>query len=136
MTKIVGEYLGGLQCNLTHVASNTKIATDAPVDIGGKGRSFSPTDLVAAALVSCIATTLGVYAQRKGWNLNGMRFEISKEMADMPDRRITHLPIHIWMPLDLPQDQRKTCEQVAHTCPVHKSLHPGIESLIHFHWPS
>lgn len=135
MTKITGEYNGGWQCSLKHDSSQTVIFTDAPKDIGGQARSFSPTDLVAAALVSCIAITLGLFAQRKGWDLAGMRFEVTKEMADIPDRRIHRLPVHVWMPIDLPQDQRRACEQVAHTCPVHRSLHPGIESHINFHWP-
>lgn len=136
MTKITGEYIGGLKCSLTHGPSQTVIYTDAPADIGGDATSFSPTDLTAASLVSCIATTLGIYGKRKKWDFTGMRFEITKKMADQPDRRIMHLPINIWMPLDLTQEERRACEQVAYTCPVHKSLHPGIEIHINFHWPS
>ncbi len=112
------------------------IHTDAPADIGGKARTFSPTDLVAGALVSCIATTLGLFGKRQGWDFTGMRLEVVKEMADAPDRRIAHLPVHVWMPIDLPADKRQLCQRVATTCPVHKSLHPGIEAPIHLHWPA
>ncbi len=136
MVKISCEYKGKLQCELKHQPSQKVIYTDAPADIGGNAETFSPTDLVAAALVSCIATTLGVYGQRQAWNLTGMRIEVVKGMEEAPNRHIKQLPVHIWMPIDLPAEQRRICENVAHTCPVHKSIHPGIEAPIHFHWPS
>lgn len=135
MVKITGQYQGGLHCALKHEPSQTTINTDAPADIGGRAQSFSPTDLVAAALVSCIATTLAVYGKRHGWDLTGMHFEVVKAMAESPNRMIKHLPVNIWMPLDFPQETRLICEKVAHSCPVHKSLHPDIEAPIIFHWP-
>lgn len=138
MTKITGEYTGELHCSLTHSPSGSVIYTDAPIDNFGKGETFSPTDLVATALASCIATTLGIFnkQKQKGWELKGMRFEIFKEMMQAPERRISRLPVNIWMPCNLSPEDRRLCERVALTCPVHKSLHPGIEVSISFHWPS
>lgn len=136
MTKIIGEYKGDLQCSMQHQPSGMVIYTDAPVDIGGKAQSFSPTDLIAASLVSCIATTLAIFGQRKGWDFSGMRFEITKEMFPAPDRRISRLPLQIWMPFDLSQEDRQLCERIIVTCPVHKSLHPGIDIPIKVHWTS
>lgn len=136
MTKISGEYKGNLQCTLVHQPSGTTIFTDAPADIGGKAETFSPTDLVAAALVSCMATTLAVFADRKGWDFTGMRFEVVKEMQPAPERRIYRLPVQVWMPINLSTSDRGLCERVIVTCPVHKSLHPGIEIPLIIHWPS
>lgn len=135
MTKISGKYDGDLKCTLTHDFSQTVIYTDAPADIGGSAESFSPTDLVAAAVGGCIATTLGLYAKRKGWDFRGMRFEVAKEMMQAPERRIGALRVEVWMPLSLTSEERQACERVAAGCPVHKSLHPGIDAPIHFHWP-
>lgn len=135
MVKILGEYKGELHCTLTHTPSSSVIYTDAPKDNAGKGEAFSPTDLVAAALGSCIATVLGIFSRHKGWNLEGMRFEVSKEMMQEPERRIGRLHVQIWMPISLQPDERQACERVALTCPVHRSLHPGIEITTIFHWP-
>jgi putative redox protein len=135
MVKILGQYKGELHCTITHEPSSSVIYTDAPKDHAGKGEAFSPTDLIAAALGSCIATVLGIYSRRKGWNLEGMRFEVTKEMMQEPERRIGRLLVQVWMPMGLPIEDRQACERVASTCPVHRSLHPGIEILTMFHWP-
>lgn len=135
MTMITGEYTGDLKCTLVHEPSRTVIYTDAPADIGGSATSFSPTDLVAAAVGGCIATTLGMYAKRKGWDLTGMRFSVEKEMMQGPERRIGALRVNVWMPISLSHDDKVACERVANTCPVHKSLHPGIDATTIFHWP-
>lgn len=135
MTKISGDYTDDLKCNLVHEASGTTIYTDAPADIGGTAHTFSPTDLVAAALASCIATTLGLYGKRKELDFKGMRFEVTKEMTPAPERRISRLIVTIWMPKALTHQQQVSCERVANSCPVHKSLHPGIEVTVVFHWP-
>lgn len=136
MTKIFCEYTGDLHCTLTHGPSSTVIYTDAPIDNHGKGESFSPTDLVAAALVSCIAVTLALFGSDRNWNLKGMRIEIQKNMMSEPERRIESLLLHMWMPINLSQEERRICQRVAQTCPVHRSLHPGIEISLFFHWPS
>lgn len=135
MTTIKGEYKGDFECALIHDSSGTVIYTDAPAESLGKGRAFSPTDLIAAALGSCIATTLAYYAKRKGWNLQGLRFEVKKEMMPAPERRIASLQVEVWMPLDLSPDEKQACVRVGASCSVHRCIHPGIEVQVIYHWP-
>ena len=119
----------------THGPSGVTLQTDAPVDNHGKGELFSPTDLVAAGLGSCIATVLGIVAERKGWDLNGLRVEVIKEMTQSAPRRIARLATDVWMPQALPPADRDLVERSARTCPVHQSLHPQIDAPIVVHWP-
>jgi len=128
------DYLGGLRCRTTHGPSQTSFLTDAPVDNQGKGESFSPTDLVATALGTCVATTMGIYAQRHGIELRGMRVTVIKEMTSVPLRRIARLTTEVHAPLAPAHPQREALERAAHTCPVHHSLHPEVEKPITFHW--
>jgi uncharacterized OsmC-like protein len=103
------------------------IFTDAPADNLGKGESFSPTDLLAASLASCIATTLAIYAMKKGWDLKGMKVEVEKEMEATPQRRIGRLPITLYLPQSMSKEEMLLVERVAKTCPVHKALAAEIE---------
>lgn len=135
MVKATINYQGNLVCDVEHGPSGSKILTDAPVDNTGKGSYFSPTDLIAAALGSCIATTIAILAKRKGWEVEGMRLEVEKIMSDDSPRRIRSLPVVVWMPKRLATEQQSMVEKAAMTCPVHKSLHPDIESTIVFNWP-
>jgi len=128
------DYLGDLRCRTTHGPSQTSFLTDAPVDNQGKGESFSPTDLVATALGTCVATTMGIYAQRHGIELRGMRVTVIKEMTSVPLRRIARLTTEVHAPLAPAHPQREALERAAHTCPVHHSLHPEVEKPITFHW--
>lgn len=134
MVKMTVHYKGQLHCDLKHLPSGTVIHTDAPVDIGGKGEAFSPTDLLGASLASCIATTLALYAQRKGWDLSEMRLELEKSMTDTPSRRVGRLQVTLWIPHEFSQEERQLLEKVAHSCPVHKSLHPDVQVDLNFHW--
>ncbi len=127
MVKIEIAYEGELHCRLTHGPSKAEFFTDAPKDNMGKGESFSPTDLVASALGSCMLTTMGIYAQRHNIIMTGATAEVIKEMAQTPVRRIARLSVHIQMPAGIPQNQRAALEKTALTCPVHKSLHPDVE---------
>src|ERR1700674_4904081 len=117
MVKMTIEYTGDLHCKAIHAPSGTIIETDAPKEIGGKGEAFSPTDLLGCSLATCIATTLAIYAQRKGWDLRGMRLEVNKKMVDQPSRRIGHLGITIWIPQTFSEEDKQTLERVAHSCP-------------------
>jgi putative redox protein len=135
MVKMEIEYAGDLRCVARHGPSGSTIETDAPADNHGKAQRFSPTDLVGAALGTCIATVLGIAAQRKGWDLRGMRLEVAKEMSSTPPRRIARLDVHLWMPVALPEEDRKRVEQMAHSCPVHKSLPAELDAPITIHWP-
>jgi uncharacterized OsmC-like protein len=127
-------YEGGLRCRATHAPSGTSLVTDAPVDNHGKGESFSPTDLVATALGACMMTIMGIVAERHGVNLVGMTAETVKEMTKEPPRRIASLRTRLTIPLPADHPQRAALEQAAHTCPVHKSLHPDIDAAIEFVW--
>src|SRR4029453_2572512 len=104
MVQISIDYSGKLHCSATHGPSGTVLATDAPLDNQGKGESFSPTDLVATALGTCIATTMAIGAELPQMELKGMTGEVTKEMADEP-RRIGRLTteVHIPLPPDHPQ---------------------------------
>ena len=134
MTKMTVDYEGDLHCKITHEPSKTTIFTDAPVDNQGKGESFSPTDLLAASLASCIATTLAIFAEKKGWDLRGMRLEVEKEMQSVPLRSIGRLPISIWMPISLSAEERLVVERVVKTCPVHKALASEIDIPVTIVW--
>lgn len=124
-------YDGNKKCTLTHQEGAT-IRTDAPKDIGGEASAFSPTDLVAAALGSCIITTMAMYAERHNLDLAGARVHVTKEMATDPVRRIGRLATTVTLPSSIPQDMRQTLERVGHQCPVHKSLHPDVDAPIEF----
>ena len=134
MVKVSSIYEGGLRCRATHGPSGTTIVTDAPVDNHGKGESFSPTDLVATALGACMMTIMGIVAERHGLDLTGMTAETEKVMTAQPLRRVASLKTRLTIPLPADHPQRQLLEQAAHTCPVHKSLHPDIDAAIEFRW--
>lgn len=133
MVEISIVYEGQLRSVATHGPSGCTLTTDAPVDNHGKGESFSPTDLVATALGTCILTIVGILADRHGWDLRGTRVRVAKEMTP-PPRRIGRLTVDVHVPGDFSADDRTRITNAAHTCPVHRSLHPDIEAPIVFHW--
>jgi len=129
-------YEGQLRCRAAHGPSKTQLITDAPVDNHGKGESFSPTDLVATALGTCMATLMGIVADRHKLDIAGTRVHVLKDMLQEPVRRIGALRVTIRVPADkgsrLSADDRKKLEIAALHCPVHKSLHPDIQTPIEF----
>lgn len=133
MVQISIEYRGDLRCEATHGPSGTTLRTDAPADILGKAESFSPTDLVATALGTCILTVMGTKAAAMGVDISGSTAEIEKEMATDP-RRIGKLAATIRVPHDLPERDRTILERTAWTCPVHRSLSHDVASPIEFVW--
>ncbi|MDP4623862.1 MAG: OsmC family protein [Akkermansiaceae bacterium] len=134
MVKINLSYKGGLRCSATHAPSGNVITTDAPVDNNGKGEAFSPTDLVATALGACMATVMGIVAERKEISLEGMAVEVRKFMSEDSPRRISKLEVDIKMPLPASHPERKLLESAARGCPVHHSLHPEIETVFNWTW--
>lgn len=134
MVTITGEYQGDLHCSATHGPSGQALATDAPKDNQGRGETFSPTDLMATAFGTCILTTMAIFARRHGVELGGARFETTKEMSTDTPRRIVRLATQIWMPLPRTHPLAEVLERTAHACPVHHSLHPGVDKPIAFHW--
>lgn len=134
MTKIDIRYEGGLRCAATHGPSGQQLNTDAPVDNHGRGESFSPTDLVATALGTCMATIMGIVADRHQIDLHGMSVEVTKVMSTEAPRRIARLETVIRMPLPPDHAQRALLENAALTCPVWQSLHPEMEKPVEFRW--
>ncbi len=134
MVEIRIDYPGDLLCRATHGPSGTTLTTDAPVDNQGQGRSFSPTDLVATALGTCVFTIMGIVAKRHGIDLSGASMIVRKEMASQPARRIGRLEVEVRVPGAVSPEDRKRLENAAQTCPVKQSLHPDIEVPIRFRW--
>jgi putative redox protein len=135
MVKMSIVYEGQLRCALTHEPSGSIIRTDAPKDNMGKGEAFSPTDLVAAALGSCMLTVMGIAAVRHNIDLKGTTVDVSKEMLTTPVRRIGSINVVLHMASGIPEDKRGMLEAAAHSCPVHKSLHPDVQTPIQFIYP-
>ncbi len=133
MVSISIEYTGEFHCNATHGPSGAQIETDAPTDNQGKGEAFSPTDLVATALGTCIATTMAIVGERHQVDLRGMTVQVSKEMADAP-RRIARLTTEVHVPLPQNHPQRDLLEKTALGCPVHRSLATEMERPTKFFW--
>jgi len=129
-------YEGQLHCTAKHGPSGTTLTTDAPKDNMGKGESFSPTDLVATALATCVITTMGIVAQRNNLELAGSRVHVEKHMITEPIRRIGRLPVTITVPkaqaTKLSATDRQKLENAAKHCPVHASLHPDIDAPLRF----
>jgi putative redox protein len=134
MVEIQIVYEGKLRCMAKHVDSGATLLTDAPKDNMGNGESFSPTDLVATALGTCMLTTMGIAAQRMEIDLSGARVVVTKEMINVPFRRIARLVTTIHVPLELTAEQRQKLEYAGMTCPVKKSLHPDVENPVAFKW--
>ena len=134
MVEISIAYQGDLHCLATHGPSGSTLHTDAPVDNNGRGESFSPTDLVATALGSCMATVIGIIARRKNIDLSGMSVHVRKSMSTDTPRRITRLEVHITMPIPSSHPDSRLLEASAIACPVHQSLHPDIDTPICWTW--
>lgn len=126
-------YEGALHTSAVHGPSGSTLATDAPRDNEGLGESFSPTDLLAAALGSCILTTMGIVARRHEWPIEGSTARIEKHMTPQPGRRVGRLVVEFSLP-ELDERARTVLERAAHTCPVHRSLHPDVELDLRFLW--
>src|SRR3954468_16829371 len=110
MVTIQVKYDGGLRCTSVHNPSRTQLISDAPVDNMGKGESFSPTDLVATALGTCMLTTMGIVASKNGWKIDGSDATVVKHMVADPLRRIGKLEVTIRMRGDFDARARETLE--------------------------
>ena len=130
---MTGVYLGEKHCDLTHGPSQATISTDAPKDNAGRGEAFSPTDLVGAALGSCVLTTMAIFAERHEISLKGSTFTVTKEMNNNP-RTIARLTLMVHLPAVVDEKNRKILEDVALKCPVKRSLHPDVQLPIEFQW--
>jgi putative redox protein len=135
MVSIATIYRTQLRCEAIHGPSGTVLITDPPTDNHGRGESFSPTDLVATALGTCILTTLGIVAQRDGIVLDGATAAVEKHMTATPPRRIARLVLRVAFPAGIPASARAKLEKAAHSCPVALSLHPDVAQDITFTYP-
>ncbi len=128
-------YEGSLRTVCTHLKSGTSIETDAPTDNQGKGEHFSPTDLVATALGSCMLTIMGIKARDMEVDLRGTKIQVDKIMGADP-RRISgvNLTFHFPAGLKLEDKDKTILERAAHTCPVMESIHPDIAVKTEFNW--
>lgn len=129
------KYKGELRTEATHLQSGNVILTDAPKDNHGKGEAFSPTDLVATALASCMISIMGILAKKEGMtSIEGATADVTKVMYAEP-RHIGEIHINITFPKNTyTEKERKMYEHAAHTCPVAKSLHPDLKQVITFNW--
>lgn len=129
-------YEGDLRTRMTHLQSGSLVETDAPTDNNGKGERFSPTDLVATALASCMLTIIGIAARAHGFSIDGTRCEVEKIMEANP-RRIGQINIRMQFPADQSYDEKAKAiiERAARTCPVIESLHPDCIKDLQLIWP-
>jgi putative redox protein len=134
MVKIEIKHTGSLHSEALHTESGTRIHTDAPLDNGGKGESFSPTDLLATALGTCMTTSMDLYAKKNGFSIGGANAVVLKHMVSEPSRRVGRLEVVVEMPLSGSHPQREALERAALNCPVAKSLSPEIQIPVSFSW--
>jgi len=128
------KYEGDLHCSAVHTPSGAVLSTDAPKDNQGRGESFSPTDLVATALGSCMLTIMGILARTLEININGATVSVEKHMTATPPRKIEQLVVRIHIPHPVNPEDREKLIRAANACPVKKSLHPDIDIPIEFTW--
>ncbi len=127
-------YLGALRTEAIHLLSGMKIITDAPIDNNGKGEAFSPTDLLAASLGSCMLTIMGIVAERHNLDIKDTKIGITKIMTSNP-RRVSEIHVVFDMPKNNFKDEdKKLLENAAHTCPVSKSLSGEIKQIVTFNY--
>ena len=120
-------YISDLRTKMTHLQSGESVITDAPLDNKGRGEAFSPTDLVASALASCMLTIMGISAREHQFSIDGATAEITKIMSSNP-RRISEIQIQITFPdIVYTSKQKKILEVISKTCPVALSLHPDLK---------
>lgn len=134
MGKIQIAYEGHLRTKALHVESGAVIKTDAPKDNMGKGEMFSPTDLLAVSLGTCVLTLMGIVADKLKVDLTGMRATVEKEMVSTPARRIGKVVVHVYCPTIFEPQITIKLEQAGAGCPVHHSLHPDLKQEFTFHW--
>ena len=134
MNTIESRYLGGLRTTAIHVKSGQNLVSDAPTDNNGKGESFSPTDLVATALGSCMTTVMGIYAQKQGIDLEGLQWHTLKVMSANP-RKIARIVVEFHgTPPEASNEELNKLKDIALHCPVALSLHPDLEQEIVFNF--
>lgn len=134
MVEMTVVYEGGLHTRALHGPSGAGLETDAPVDNQGRGEAFSPTDLVATSLASCMLTTMAIVADREGWSIDGAHARVEKHMELEPRRRVGRIVVGLTMPAGLSEPARVRLEEAARGCPVAESLHPDTRVDLSLRW--
>lgn len=132
MTNLACRYDGGLRCHAVHGPSQSSLETDAPTDNQGQGARFSPTDLVATALATCILTIMGITADRHGWCIDGCEALVEKTMTTSGTRKIALLEVWITLPSGLADEQRALLQRAGEGCPVKRSLEGAVPMQLHW----
>ena len=136
MSKIKCSYLGDLKCEAKHLQSGNLIRTDAPIDHCGKGENFSPTDLLATSLGSCLLTIMAIKARSNGWELKNIYLDIEKIMSKNKERRIAKLKIDIYITDDLSKEKIYFIKNASEDCPVTRNLSESLNLQINWHYPN
>ena len=134
MVRIEGQYTDKHGVKLIHTPSNCEIHTTPPVDNGGTGDRFSPTDLLAASFGSCMLTIMSLHASRSGIDLHGAKFSVEKTMTSTPPRRVQKLELEFTLPDSVPVSQRNEIEEKGSNCPVTLSVHPEVDVQVTFNY--
>ncbi|MDC3118761.1 OsmC family protein [Prochlorococcus sp. AH-716-K03] len=133
MSKITCSYLGDLKCEAKHLQSGNLITTDAPIDHCGKGENFSPTDLLATSLGTCLLTIMSIKARSNGWELKNIYLNIEKIMTKNEVRKIALLKIDIYIPDDLSIEKIDFIKNASKDCPVTRNLSESLDIKINWH---
>jgi putative redox protein len=134
MVEINMVYEGDLHCSVIHGPSGNRLETDAPGDNQGRGEAFSPTDLVAAALGTCMLTMMGIYARKHQLEIGGLKARVVKKMVNEPVRRIGRIEVEFTSGNPVSDLHRTGLEKAAGSCPVARSLHPEVSEKVIFNW--
>ena len=126
MPTVSCRYRGELRCEATHHGSGAVLITDAPIDNAGKGEEFSPTDLLATSVATCMLTIMGITAKSRNWSIEGSTANVEKQMTKSGPRKVEKLRVHLKLPQQLSNEQRSLLQRVAEECPVKRSLDPSI----------
>ena len=126
MPTVSCRYSGELRCEATHHGSGAVLITDAPIDNAGKGEEFSPTDLLATSVATCMLTIMGITAKSRNWSIEGSTANVEKQMTQSGPRKVEKLRVHLKLPQQLSNEQRSLLQRVAEQCPVKRSLDPSI----------
>ena len=126
MPTVSCQYRGELRCEATHHGSGAVLITDAPIDNAGKGEEFSPTDLLATSVATCMLTIMGITAKSRNWSIEGSTADVEKQMTQSGTRKVEKLRVHLKLPQQLSNEQRSLLQRVAEQCPVKRSLDPSI----------
>lgn len=135
MVEISVESIGQLKTKAQHGPSQVVLCTAAPADNMGDGSSFSPTDLLATSLATCVVTTMDIAAKKHGITIAGATARVEKHMTTEGPRRVARLPLVVEMPAGIPEDLRERLEAAGNACPVKRSLHPDVEVSVEYRWP-